>query len=318
MNWLSKISPPGVKKLFEKRDTPDNLWIKCPKSGELIYQKDLEAMLWVTPAGHHMKIGADVRFEHLFDGGKREEIVLPDVPKDPLKFKDSKKYTDRLKAARSKTEREDCMSAAKGTIGGNNAIILVQDFAFMGGSLGMAAGEAFIAASHEAIKTHSAMIVVTGSGGARMQEGVLSLMQMPRTTLAIEELKEAGLPFIVVLTDPTSGGVLASYAMLGDVHIAEPEANLPFTGPRVIEQTIREKLPEDFQRSEKLEARGYVDMVVERKNIKSQLELLLKHLMAKSSAVDIQETLALEVADEAGAVIKVEAPAATDPTTLPS
>ncbi|MFC7291583.1 acetyl-CoA carboxylase, carboxyltransferase subunit beta [Hirschia litorea] len=278
MSWLTNL-PPGLKNVFGKKDTPENLWIKCPKSGDLVYKDDLENSLYVTPAGAHLRIGPDMRFKSMFDEGSYTELELPEVVKDPLKFKDDRKYVDRLKSSRAKTGREDCMSAAAGKVGGKNAVILVQDFAFMGGSLGMAAGEAFLTAAEEALKTRSALIVFTASGGARMQEGALSLMQMPRTTIAISELKDAGLPYIVVLTDPTTGGVAASYAMLGDIHIGEPEAMIAFAGARVIEQTIREKLPEGFQRSEFLRERGMVDMVVDRRELPETLGKILSMLM---------------------------------------
>ncbi|MDF1679329.1 acetyl-CoA carboxylase carboxyltransferase subunit beta [Ponticaulis sp.] len=294
MNWLSNISPPGLKSVFGKRETPDNLWVKCPKSGELIFKPDLEASYWVTPSGAHLRVGPLVRFRALFDDQKWEAIELPDVPRDPLKFKDDKRYVDRLKGAKAKiSERnkadpngeniiqDDCMAAAIGLIGGKPAVVLVQDFAFMGGSLGMAAGEAFIKAAETAVARDAALIVCTASGGARMQEGTLSLMQMPRTTLAIDDVREAGLPYLVVLTDPTSGGVSASYAMLGDVHLAEPEAMIAFSGPRVIEQTIRQKLPEGFQRSEFLKDKGVVDMVVDRREMGKVIGSILGHLMSR-------------------------------------
>jgi acetyl-CoA carboxylase carboxyl transferase subunit beta len=296
MNWLSNIRPPGLKNLLGKRDTPDNLWIKCPKSGELVYKTDLEESWWVTPAGAHMRISPRNRFRLLFDEQRWEAISLPPAPRDPLKFKDDKTYTSRLKAAKSKIDarekaeaelggdpirQDDCMSAAFGKVGGTPAVILIQDFAFMGGSLGMAAGEAFVAAAQMAVAKKAAFIVATASGGARMQEGTLSLMQMPRTTLAIQEVREAGLPYVVILTDPTSGGVSASYAMLGDVHIAEPEAMIAFSGPRVIEQTIREKLPDGFQRSEFLREKGVVDIVADRRELPETLARVITHLMPK-------------------------------------
>ncbi len=278
MNWLTNL-PPGLKNVFGKKEAPENLWIKCPKSGDLVYKEDLEASMFVTPAGAHMRIGPTERFDYTFDGGEYTELDMPSVPRDPLKFKDDKKYVDRLKSARIKTGRDDCMAAAHGTIGGKPAVVLVQDFAFMGGSLGMAAGEGFIRAAEEALERKAALIIYTSSGGARMQEGALSLMQMPRTTVAISEIKDAGLPYIVVLCDPTSGGVAASYAMLGDIHIGEPEAMIAFAGPRVIEQTIREKLPEGFQRSEFLRERGMVDMVLDRREIPERLGAILSMLM---------------------------------------
>ncbi len=301
MNWLSNLARPGLKKKTEeKRETPDNLWIKCPLTGELIFRSDLEAANWVTPAGFHMRIGPDARFKMLFDEVGWQKIPTPKVPVDPLKFKDDKKYVDRLKAARAKTNRDDCVSAAYGRIGGAPSVVLVQDFDFMGGSLGMAAGEAFVTAAHAAIRRKAALIAVTASGGARMQEGILSLMQMPRTTLAIHEVREAGLPYIVILTDPTTGGVTASYAMLGDIHIAEPGALIGFTGPRVIEQTIRQKLPEGFQRSEYLLDKGMVDMVVDRRRMKETLAGILGVLMAKAEApsVDMEADEAEDAAAE--------------------
>lgn len=279
MNWITKLTPPGVKKIFTKRDTPDNLWLKCPKSGEMVFHTDLEANLHVTPAGHHMRIGPDFRFSYTFDGGSYETLATPAVAPDPLKFKDDKKYTDRLKAARSKTGMDDAMAMAIGKIEGIETLILVQNFAFMGGSLGMAAGDAFITACEAAVKKKVPLVIFTAAGGARMQEGALSLMQMPRTTIGVQKLREAGLPYVVVLTDPTTGGVTASYAMLGDVHLAEPDALICFAGPRVIEQTIREKLPEGFQRSEYLQAKGMIDQVVHRKEMRSTLGKILSILM---------------------------------------
>jgi acetyl-CoA carboxylase carboxyl transferase subunit beta len=283
LNWLTNL-PPGLKSIFAKKEEADgdSLWVKCPKTGELVYREDLEASMWVTPSGAHMRITPEQRFKYMFDGGVWAEIPMPPVMKDPLKFKDDKRYTDRLRSAKAKTGREDCMVAGHGEINGRRAVILVQDFAFMGGSLGMAAGEAFIKAAETAVERKAALIVVTASGGARMQESSFALMQMPRTVLAVQDVKSAKLPYIVILSDPTSGGVLASYAMLGDIQIAEPGAMLAFTGPRVIEQTIREKLPEGFQRSEFLRERGMVDMVVSRKEITSTLGALLGMLMPTS------------------------------------
>lgn len=287
MNWFTNLTRPGLKKKQEQKAATDArddksgaLWIKCPQTGELVFQTDLEASNWVTPSGFHMRIGPETRFRQLFDDARYEKIPVPDVPKDPLRFRDDKKYVDRLKAARAKTGRDDCMDAAFGRIGGAPTVVLVQDFDFMGGSLGMAAGEAFIAAAEAALTRRAALICVAAAGGARMQEGILSLMQMPRTTLAVVALREAGLPYIVVLTDPTTGGVTASYAMLGDIHLAEPGALIGFAGPRVIEQTIRQKLPEGFQRSEYLLEKGMVDMVVDRRELKAKLALLLDTLMA--------------------------------------
>ncbi len=284
MNWLTKLTPPGVKGMFAKKDSPDNLWIKCPKSGEMVFSNDLEGLLHVTPAGHHLRIGPQLRLAYTFDDGEFETIGIPAVKQDPLKFKDDKKYTDRLKAARSKTGQDDAMAIGVGKIQGIETVVLVQNFAFMGGSLGMAAGEGFITAALEAKKRKLPFVAFTAAGGARMQEGALSLMQMPRTTVAIQELREAGLPYIVVLCDPTTGGVTASYAMLGDIHLAEPGALICFAGPRVIEDTIREKLPEGFQRAEFLEEKGMVDKVVHRKDMRDTLSSLLSVLTGQEKA----------------------------------
>ena len=276
--WLAKIAP-GVRNAFQKRETPENLWVKCPDTGEMIYRSDLQAALWVTPAGRHMRIGPKLRMAFTFDNGAYETLPTPKVFEDPLKFSDGKPYRDRLSAARKATGAADVMAIGYGSIGGTNAIVLVQDFAFMGGSLGMAAGEGFIAAAEAAVQRQVPMVIFTAAGGARMQEGALSLMQMARTTLAIQTLKEAGLPYIVVLTDPTTGGVTASYAMLGDIHFAEPGALIGFAGPRVIEQTIRETLPPGFQRSEYLVEKGMVDRVVSRKQLPEVLGSVLQTLM---------------------------------------
>lgn len=281
MNWLTKLTPPGVKSIFTKRDTPDNLWLKCPKTSEMIFAADLPGLLHVTPGGHHMRIGPELRFGYTFDDGQYESVPTPSVVADPLKFKDDQKYTDRLKKARAKTGNDDAMSIGVGTIHGVGATVLVQNFAFMGGSLGMAAGEGFIAAADVALAKGLPLIIFTAAGGARMQEGALSLMQMPRSTIAVQRLREAGLPYIVVLCDPTTGGVTASYAMLGDVHLAEPGAMIGFAGPRVIEETIREKLPEGFQRAEYLEEKGMVDKVVPRSDLRETLAKLIAVLMQK-------------------------------------
>jgi len=276
--WLAKIAP-GVRNLVAKRETPENLWVKCPDTGEMIYRSDLEAALWVTPSGSHMRIGSVLRLKFTFDEGRYERIASPVVADDPLRFPDDKPYPDRLKAARKATGEQDAMSIAYGNIGGQPAVVVVQDFAFMGGSLGMAAGEAFIKAAQEAVRRQVPFVIFTASGGARMQEGTLSLMQMARTTVAVNEVKDAGLPFVVVLTDPTSGGVMASYAMLGDVHLAEPNAMVAFAGRRVIEQTIRETLPPGFQRAEFQMERGMVDKVVTRAELREVLASILQTLM---------------------------------------
>ena len=283
MNWITKLTPPGVKNIFTKKDSPDNLWIKCPKSGEMVFSADLAGLLHVTPAGHHLRLGPEMRLGYTFDDGEYTSVAIPPVAKDPLKFKDDKKYTDRLKAARAKTGDDDAMSIGVGKINGIETVVLVQNFAFMGGSLGMAAGEGFIQAAKYAVEHKLPMVAFTAAGGARMQEGALSLMQMPRTTIAVQELREAGLPYIVVLCDPTTGGVTASYAMLGDIHLAEPGALICFAGPRVIEETIREKLPEGFQRAEFLQAKGMIDQVVHRRDLRQTLSDILAVLMQKDT-----------------------------------
>ncbi len=278
--WLSKIAPGISNFVGSKRETPENLWVKDPDTGDMIYRSDLEAALWVTPSGRHMRIGPKARMKFTFDDGKFESLPTPDVVEDPLHFSDGKPYKDRLKAARTATGERDVMAIGYGKVQGVDCIVLVQDFAFMGGSLGMAAGEGFIAAAKAAVARNVPMVVFTAAGGARMQEGALSLMQMARTTLAIQELKRAQLPYLVVLTDPTTGGVTASYAMLGDIHLAEPGALICFAGPRVIESTIREKLPEGFQRAEFLVEKGMVDRVVPRSELPEVLGALMSMLMS--------------------------------------
>jgi acetyl-CoA carboxylase carboxyl transferase subunit beta len=284
--WLAKIAP-GVRGLAHRtqRDTPDNLWVKAGDTGEMIYRPDLEAALWVTPQGKHMRIGPKLRFAFTFDEGRFEVLPTPRVTDDPLKFVDDRPYPERLKTARKATGEQDAMAIAYGRIKDTPAVVLVQDFAFMGGSLGMAAGEGFIAAAQAAIAKKAPLVAFTAAGGARMQEGALSLMQMARTTLAIQELKAARLPYVVVLTDPTTGGVTASYAMLGDIHLAEPGAMIGFAGPRVIEETIRETLPPGFQRSEYLVEKGMVDKVVHRQDLPEVLGSVLGILMAGRARV---------------------------------
>ncbi|THF58784.1 acetyl-CoA carboxylase, carboxyltransferase subunit beta [Ollibium composti] len=280
MNWITNFVRPRINSMLGRRDVPENLWVKDPESGEMVFHKDLEENQFVIPSsGHHMKISAKERLKFFFDDGKYEVIENPKVAQDPLKFRDEKRYTDRLKEAKAKTSLEDAILNATGAIDGLPVVVTVQDFAFMGGSLGMAAGEAIVHAFETAVKRKRPLILFAASGGARMQEGILSLMQLPRTTVAVDRLKEAGLPYIVVLTNPTTGGVTASYAMLGDVHIAEPGALIGFAGPRVIEQTIREKLPDGFQRAEYLMEHGMVDMVVSRLEMKKTVANLLKLLM---------------------------------------
>ncbi len=271
MNWISNVVPPKVRS-FLRRETPENLWIKCPESGELVFHKDLEANLFVVPgSGYHMRLGPKARLANLFDGGVYDELPTPEVPLDPLKFRDVKRYTDRLKEYRAKTDTPDAVKLASGRLEGMEIIVAIQDFDFLAGSLGMAAGEAIITGMMTAIERRAPFIMFTASGGARMQEGIFSLMQMPRTTIAVQRLRKANVPYIVVLTNPTTGGVTASYAMLGDVHIAEPGAVIGFAGPRVIEQTIRERLPEGFQRAEYLESHGMIDIVVHRHDMRATL-----------------------------------------------
>ncbi len=284
MSWLTRVR--NALPFAPKRETPDNLWTKCPGCEEMLFTKEYEENLSVCPrCEHHGRIGADARLAQLLDPGFTV-LAAPRVKEDPLKFRDSKKYPDRLKAARLANPHYDALTNAAGTIEGHKVVVGVQEFAFMGGSMGMAVGEAFIAGVRAAIDARSAYVIFTASGGARMQEGILSLMQMPKMTVGVRMLKDAGLPYIVVLTDPTSGGVMASYAMLGDVHLAEPGATLAFTGRRVIENTIREKLPEGFQRAEYLHAHGMVDMVVPRKDLKDTLARLVDYLapVAKAAA----------------------------------
>jgi len=289
MNWITNYVRPKINSMLGRRDMPDNLWIKDPETGEMVFHKDLESNQWVIPAsGHHMKIAAKERLRFFFDDGKYDLIENPKVALDPLKFRDEKRYTDRLKDAKSKTGLEDAIVSGLGSVDGLPIVATVQDFAFMGGSLGMAAGEAIIRAFETALEKRRPLVLFAASGGARMQEGILSLMQLPRTTVGVDRLKEAGLPYIVVLTNPTTGGVTASYAMLGDVHIAEPGALIGFAGPRVIEQTIREKLPEGFQRAEYLMEHGMVDMVVSRLELKATIARLLKILMKTSEPAAIE------------------------------
>jgi acetyl-CoA carboxylase carboxyl transferase subunit beta len=274
MNWYSNVVPPKIKALI-KREAPENAWVKCPESGQLVFHKDIEDNLYVVPgSGYHMRIPVDARLASLFDNGEHEVVPTPEVPSDPLKFRDIKRYVDKIKEHRLKTGRQDAVTVAYGRLEDAPVTVAVQDFEFMGGSLGMAAGEAIIAGITHAIEKRTPFIIFTASGGARMQEGMFSLMQMPRTTIAVRRLREARLPYIVVLTNPTTGGVTASYAMLGDIHIAEPGAIIGFAGARVIEQTIREKLPEGFQRAEYLLDHGMVDMVVPRTEMRETLARL--------------------------------------------
>jgi acetyl-CoA carboxylase carboxyl transferase subunit beta len=283
MSWLDRVrkSIPFIA----KRETPDNLWRKCPSCGQMIFMKEYEENLSVCPkCGHHGRIGPQARFAQLFDAATYTLLPRPAVREDPLKFRDTKSYTGRIKAARTATGENDALINARGTIEGLRAVVGVQDFAFMGGSMGMGVGGAFLAGVEAAIVASCPYIIFTAAGGARMQEGILSLMQMPRTTVAIAKLREAGLPYIVVMTDPTTGGVTASYAMLGDVQLAEPTALIGFAGQRVIESTIREKLPEGFQRAEYLLDHGMLDMVVTRADMRATLARLIGYLAPGKAA----------------------------------
>jgi len=280
MNWLTNFVRPKLRALVNKREVPENLWQKCPGCGQMLHHKEIREAQQVCPhCDHHLRIAPRERLRHLFDDGRFEELKPPKVPADPLRFRDEKRYVDRLKDARAKTGQEDAAIVATGTIGGIETTVAAQNFAFMGGSLGIAAGEALLQAAEAAVARRTPLVVFAAAGGARMQEGILSLMQMPRTTIAVQMVQESRLPYIVVLTDPTTGGVTASFAMLGDVQIAEPGALIGFAGPRVIEQTIRERLPAGFQRAEYLLEHGMLDMVVHRHRLRETLIHLLDLLM---------------------------------------
>ncbi len=278
MNWISNVGP-KIRSFLSRREVPENLWIKCPETGQLVFHKDVESNQWVIPgSNYHMRMGANARLKATFDNETWIDVAVPGAPADPLKFRDEKKYADRIKDARAKTGMQDAVKVGYGKLEGVPAVVAVQDFDFMGASLGMAAGEAVIRGLETAIEKEAPFILFVASGGARMQEGILSLMQMPRTTVAVQRLRQARKPYIVVLTNPTTGGVTASYAMLGDVQIAEPGALIGFAGPRVIEQTIREKLPAGFQRAEYLRDHGMVDMVVHRHEMRKTLGRLCRLL----------------------------------------
>ncbi len=276
MSWLTEFVRPKLRTLLGRTDVPDNLWHQCPSCQQMIFRTELEAARKVcTHCGHHLRASAAERLAWTFDDGAFTRIELPKPVADPLKFRDQKRYADRLRDAREATKQDDALLVAHGTIGGARAVVAAMDFAFMGGSMGAAVGDGLVAAARLAVLQGAALVVFTSSGGARMQEGAVSLMQMPRTVIAAQMVKEAGLPFLVVLTDPTSGGVTASFAMLGDVQIAEPNALICFAGARVIEQTVREKLPEGFQRAEYLRDHGIIDMVVKRGELPAMLAKLI-------------------------------------------
>jgi len=286
MNWISNYVRPKINSLFSRREVPENLWSKCPECGTMLFHREFSDNLNVcTNCDHHMGITPRERFHALFDGSIFAEVDVPAPLADPLHFKDQKKYPDRMKAAQKTTGEKEAMLVAEGEIGRTPIIAAAQDFSFMGGSMGMYVGNAIVAAAERAVKTNRPLVLFSAAGGARMQEGILSLMQMPRTTVAVQMLKEAGLPYVVVLTHPTTGGVTASYAMLGDIHIAEPNALICFAGPRVIEQTIREKLPEGFQRAEYLLDHGMLDRVTHRKNMKEELVTIIRMLLGETPAV---------------------------------
>ncbi|WP_338550079.1 acetyl-CoA carboxylase, carboxyltransferase subunit beta [Roseovarius phycicola] len=316
MNWITNYVRPRINSIFSRREVPENLWSKCDECGTMLFHRELKENLNVcTSCGHHMPITPRDRFETLFDGGAFAEIEVPLPTADPLQFRDQKKYPDRMKTAQKDTGEKDAMLVASGEIGRTPVIVAAQDFSFMGGSMGMYVGNAIIKAAEEAVKHKRPLILFSAAGGARMQEGILSLMQMPRTTVAVQMLKEANLPYIVVLTHPTTGGVTASYAMLGDVHIAEPNALICFAGPRVIEQTIREKLPEGFQRAEYLLDHGMLDRVTPRGDMRDELITITRMLLRLPPAV--KGDLPAPEADETPEAAKpdaTEAPDAKDAT----
>jgi acetyl-CoA carboxylase carboxyl transferase subunit beta len=286
MNWITNYVRPTINSFFSRREMPENLWTKCPECGSMLFHRELSDNLQVcTNCGHHLPIMPRARFKALFDNGIFAEVAVPEPIADPLQFRDQKKYPDRMRAAQKATGEREAMLVAEGEIGRTPIVAAAQDFAFMGGSMGMYVGNAIIAACERAVERKVPLVLFAAAGGARMQEGILSLMQMPRTTVALEMLKDAGLPYICVLTHPTTGGVTASYAMLGDVQIAEPNALICFAGPRVIEQTIREKLPEGFQRAEYLLDHGMLDRVTHRKDMRRELVTILRILTGKSPAV---------------------------------
>lgn len=279
MSWLSNFVRPKIRALVKKSDTPNNLWVKCNNCGTMVYHKDLKETSNVCPTcNHHMKMSARQRVNWVLDEGTITDAIIPQTISDPLKFKDNKKYTDRLKVSKGKTQNEDAIIIARGKIGSNNAVVAALDFGFMGGSMGVAVGEGLLEAAKEAINHNFPLVVFTSSGGARMQEGIFSLMQLPRTVIAVNKLKENNIPYIVILTDPTTGGVSASFAMLGDITYAEPGALIGFAGPRVIQSTVNETLPEGFQTSEYLLEHGMIDDVVSRKNLKAVIANTIMHL----------------------------------------
>ncbi|MHA3915800.1 acetyl-CoA carboxylase, carboxyltransferase subunit beta [Halovulum sp. GXIMD14793] len=317
MNWISNYVRPKINSLFSRREVPENLWMKCDECSTMLFHRELADNLNVCPnCGHHMYISPRARCEALFDGGIYVDVEVPEPLEDPLHFRDQKRYTERLKETRRNLGEKEAMLVAEGEIGRLNTIVAVQNFKFMGGSMGMYVGNAIIAAAERAIARRAPLVLFSAAGGARMQEGILSLMQMPRTTVAVQMLKEGDIPFVVVLTHPTTGGVTASYAMLGDVHIAEPNALICFAGPRVIEQTIRETLPEGFQRAEYLLDHGMLDRVVARKDMREEIATLLRLMTNQPPRVhgDLPKPEAAEDAPpEAEAEAKADKPDTADP-----
>ncbi len=313
MNWITNYVRPTINSLFSRREVPENLWSKCPECGTMLFHREVKDNLNVcTSCDHHMQLAPRHRFAALFDGGVFSEIKVPEPIADPLHFRDQKKYPDRLKAAQKATGEREAMLVAEGEIGRTPIVAAAQDFSFMGGSMGMYVGNAIVVACERAVQMKRPLILFSAAGGARMQEGILSLMQMPRTTVAVQMLREAGLPYIVVLTHPTTGGVTASYAMLGDVHIAEPNALICFAGPRVIEQTIREKLPEGFQRAEYLLDHGMIDRVTHRRAMRDELITITRMLLGKSPAIkgDLPKPDAAQPATQPGAEKPTDKPVA--------
>ncbi len=311
MNWINDYVRPRINSLFSRREMPENLWRKCDECGTMLFHRELRENLYVcNVCRHHMAITPRERFEALFDGARFKEIEIPEPVQDPLQFRDEKRYPDRMRDARRKTGEHEAMLAVEGEIGKLRVVAVGQDFSFMGGSMGMYVGNALVAAAERAVKRKAPLVAFSAAGGARMQEGILSLMQMPRSTVAVQMVKEAGLPYVVVLTNPTTGGVTASYAMLGDIQIAEPNALICFAGPRVIEQTIRETLPEGFQRAEYLLEHGMLDRVTDRKDLRDELAQILRLLMRQPPRVHGE--LAAPQAEDA--LPAPEAKAAAEPT----
>ena len=297
MSWLNNYVRPKIRALVTRRNVPDNLWDQCPSCDQMIFHRDLKLKLYVCPhCDYHMAIGSEGRFAALFDDAAYTAIALPEVPVDPLRFRDTKRYVDRLRDAQTKSGHQDAVSVVHGAIGGCQVVACAFNFSFMGGSMGMAVGEGLVAASKLAILQRAPLMVFPSSGGARMQEGILSLMQMPRTTIAVNEVREEGLPYIVVLTNPTTGGVTASFAMLGDITLAEPDALIGFAGPRVIESTLHQTLPEGFQKSEYLLEHGMVDAVVHRREIRPTLIRLISLLTSPLPGADVVDLIERSVA----------------------